>query len=137
MMYRMPTLPNSSKLASFDRMLSPWGPKSVPAKINPMICGILNLLRIGAHKIITMTNKNMAIGSVKGKVGIKSSIYFISAKLVIFFKLSNSVKVMLNVLFFCGFVKKYYYILMELLIKNFISLKLAYGFLCIIDIVLN
>lgn len=44
---------------------------------------------------------------------------------------------MLNVLFFCGFVKKYYYILMELLIKNFVLLKLAYDFLCIIDIVLN
>ena len=113
----------------------------MPAKINPMICGILNLLRIGAHKIITMTNKNMAIGSVKGKVGIKSSIYFISAKLVIFFKLSNSVKVMLNVLFFCGFVKKYYYILMELLIKNFILLKLAYGFFmckrCCVKLTLN
>ena len=28
--------------------------------------------------MITITNRNMAIGSVKGKVGIKSSMYFMS-----------------------------------------------------------
>ena len=73
----MPTLPNSSKLASFDSMLSPWGPKSVPARINPIMCGILNLFRIGAHRMMTITNRNMAIGSVSGKDGIKSVMYFI------------------------------------------------------------
>ena len=76
--YKIPTLPKSSKLASLDSMFNPWGPNSVPARINPMMWGILNRLRIGAHKMITITNRNMAIGSVKGKVGIKSSMYFMS-----------------------------------------------------------
>ena len=52
----------------------------MPAKINPMMCGILNRLRIGAHKMITITNRNMAIGSVRGKDGIKSSMYFMRLK---------------------------------------------------------
>ena len=57
----------------------------MPAKINPMMCGILNRLRIGAHKMITITNRNMAIGSVRGKDGIKSSMYFMRLK----FKVEN------------------------------------------------
>ena len=73
----MPTLPNSSKLASFDNMFNPWGPNNVPANINPIMCGILNRLRIGAHRIITMTNRNMAIGSVRGNVGNKFVKWFI------------------------------------------------------------
>ena len=47
----------------------------------------------------------MAIGSVKGKVGIKSSIYFISAKLVIFFQLGNREELGFVALIWFGFVK--------------------------------
>ena len=94
----MPTLPNSSKLASFDNMFNPWGPNNVPANINPIMCGILNRLRIGAHRIITMTNRNMAIGSVRGNVGNKFVKWFICKRT--FFGGG-----------FCFFVKYYIYLL--------------------------
>jgi len=50
-------------------MFRPKGPNNIPAKINPMIWGILILFNKGADKIIINTNKKIGIGSVSGKCG--------------------------------------------------------------------
>lgn len=70
-------------------ILSPCGPIATPATINPIIWGILNLLRTtGDNKIITRTIKNINTGDVTNGVVVakimvnKVCFLFGSAKLI-------------------------------------------------------
>ena len=53
MIYKIPTLPNRSKLASLANTFKPLGPNAIPAKISPTMCGMRARLSSGAHKIIS------------------------------------------------------------------------------------
>ena len=68
MIYRRPTDPNNSKLSSLVKIPKPLSPRATPARINPIICGILNRFRIkGANNMTNSTNENISTGFVTGR----------------------------------------------------------------------